>query len=162
MGTRYKGPAAVRIALDGFIKLSRAMESLTAWLAGESPFSPGLTAGRFGTLEALLHCGPMSQQEICGKLLKSKGNTTLVVDNLEREGLVKRGGVGADRRKRMVSLTPKGRELITGYFPDHARAITKAMSVLAREEQLELGRLCRKLGLSLSGRGTEIDSRRIS
>lgn len=135
------------MALDAYVKLSRSLETLAARVASDCPFPDGLTAGQFGALEALLHCGPMSQQEICGKILRSKGNTTFVVDRLERSGLVRRTGEAGDRRKNIVNLTMKGRELISGYFPSHAAAITMAMSALDRNEQQTLARLCRKLGL---------------
>ncbi len=42
----------------------------------------GLTAWRFGVLEALLHLGPLHQQELAIRRLVSKGNITLVVRNL--------------------------------------------------------------------------------
>jgi len=36
--------------------------------------------------------------------------------------------------------------LIGGVFPNHAARITAAMGALSAEEQVELGRLCRKVG----------------
>jgi MarR family 2-MHQ and catechol resistance regulon transcriptional repressor len=150
MATSHGGPEKERIALDSFVKLSRGLDTLASWIARENPFPRRLSTGKFGVLEALLHCGPMCQKEIGRKVLRSKGNTTTVVDHLEREGLVTRGGVKSDRRKRLVSLTPEGRRLISEYFPSHARAVTRAMGTLSRDEQLALGRLCRKLGLALA------------
>ena len=46
----------------------------------------------------LLHLGPMHQRELGRKLLKSSGNITLVVDNLEKRGLVRREREREDRR----------------------------------------------------------------
>ena len=37
--------------------------------------------------------------------------------------------------------------MIREFFPCHAAAITREISVLSPAEQEELGRLCRKLGL---------------
>ena len=42
-----------------------------------------MTVSQFGVLEALHHLGPLRQGEISAKLLRSGGNITLVVDNLE-------------------------------------------------------------------------------
>jgi MarR family 2-MHQ and catechol resistance regulon transcriptional repressor len=106
----------------------------------------GLTPSQFGVLEALHHLGPLSQSEICGKLLKSGGNITLVIDNLEARNLVRRGRSPSDRRVVTVSLTDAGRELIERIFPEHVRAIVEEMGVLTADEQETLGRLCRKLG----------------
>jgi MarR family 2-MHQ and catechol resistance regulon transcriptional repressor len=102
---------------------------------------------QFGTLEALLHLGPLCQCDLSKKLLKSSGNVTMVVDNLEKRGLVERQREGEDRRFVTVHLTEEGRRLISEIFPDHVTAIVDEMSILTGPEQEELGRLCRKLGL---------------
>lgn len=130
------------------VKLTRATNSLMARLARRSTQGE-LTESQFGTLEALYHLGPMSQTEICGKLLKSSGNTTLVVDNLEKHGLVQRQRDEHDRRVVMVQLTEAGFNLISGLFPRHAEAVAEEMSVLTPDEQRQLGELCRKLGKGL-------------
>lgn len=67
--------------------------------------------------------GTMSQTEISSKLLKSGGNTTLVVDNLEKHGLVQRHRDGEDRRVVMVELTTAGYELIESIFPSRQRQL---------------------------------------
>src|SRR2546422_11182657 len=54
MPTRYPGTPAETVALDAYIKLMRAGESLTA-RAGGVMAADGLTIGQFGVLEALLH-----------------------------------------------------------------------------------------------------------
>ncbi len=150
MGTRYRGPEEQRLALDTYIKLSRCVLSVSARLAAKHPFPDSLTPSQFGILEALLHCGPLNQQELGEKILKSKGNISTVVENLVRAGLVARDRDRDDRRFVRVDLSPRGRKLIATLFPGHARAITEEMSVLNREEQEGLGRLCKKLGMKLT------------
>lgn len=76
---------------------------------------------------------------------------TMVVDNLERRGLVERVRGEKDRRFTTVHLTPAGRRLITRTFPPHARAITEVFSVLTKEEQIHLAHLCRRLGVAALG-----------
>jgi MarR family 2-MHQ and catechol resistance regulon transcriptional repressor len=145
MPTHYDGtPQEVR-ALNAFIKLTRATESLAARLYRRGTLG-GLTTRQFGVLESLYHLGPLRQGEISAKLLKSGGNVTLVVDNLLKRGLVHRERDMDDRRVVVVSLTEMGRELIARIFPDHVAAIVKEMSILTSEEQKALGRLCRILG----------------
>jgi MarR family 2-MHQ and catechol resistance regulon transcriptional repressor len=80
------------------------------------------------------------------KLLRSGGNITLVIDNLEKHGLVRRERQTEDRRTIVIHLTPKGMRLIKRVFPGHARMILKEMSQLKPKEQEDLRRLCRKLG----------------
>lgn len=133
------------LALDTFIKLTRANNSVLARIAHHGTH-PDLSVSQFGTLETLYHLGTMSQTEICGKLLKSGGNTTLVVDNLEKHGLVRRHRDEHDRRVVVVELTPEGYDLIATLFPRHAAAVAAEMSVLTPEEQQQLGALCKKLG----------------
>lgn len=147
MPTHYRGADADVRALDTFIKLVRAAESVTARIARRIA-GYGLTEGQFGVLEMLLHLGPLSQRDIGRKQLRSGGNVTMVVDNLERRGLVRRERAAHDRRLTIVHLTDAGRALIEGIFPGHVREIARALAALTPEEQAELGRLCRKLGLA--------------
>ena len=145
MGTRYLGTKDEVRALDTYIKLARAAESVSSrihrYLADTD-----LTVSQFGVLEALLHLGPLYQRELAEKLLRSGGNMTLVIDNLEKRELVKREREADDRRCIKVCLTEKGKQLINQIFPSHVAAIVKEMSILTPEEQEELGRLCRRLG----------------
>ena len=145
MGTRHKGSAEEVLALDTFIKLSRASESFDAKLARAATLED-LTITQFAVLEALYHLGSLSQSELGAKLLKSGGNITLVIDNLQRHGYVERRRCDSDRRITYVNLTEEGRDKISRVFPNQVRQITRLMSVLGEEEQRELGRLLRKLG----------------
>jgi len=145
--THDRGHDAERRALDAYIKLMRASDSVAAQLK-RSLSRDGLTPSQLGVLEALLHKGPLCQTDLSAKILKSTGNLTTVVDNLERRGLVRRDRNAQDRRFVTVSLTPEGRALIDGYFPTHAAAITRTMAALTPAEQDALAALCRKLGLA--------------
>jgi MarR family 2-MHQ and catechol resistance regulon transcriptional repressor len=89
----------------------------------------------------------MPQTQLCAKILRSGSNITTVVDNLERDGLVRRERQESDRRVQVVHLTDAGRKLIIRAFPSHVRRIADTFGVLSRDEQQELARLCRKLGL---------------
>ena len=149
MGTHYRGTPRETRALDTFIKLMRATDSITADLSRELA-SEGLTMGQLGVLEALLHLGPMSQCDLGAKLLRSGSNVTTVVDNLEKRGLVRRLRRQDDRRVVDVSLTPEGRRLIQNIFPEHARRIADLLGALSQEDQRTLGALCRTLGRSVT------------
>jgi MarR family 2-MHQ and catechol resistance regulon transcriptional repressor len=133
-------------ALKTYVKLMRATESMTA-RAHRQLSNFGLTVSQFGVLEALHHLGPMSQSEIGQKILRSSGNMTMVIDNLEKRKLVRRERNQADRRFLIVHLTSEGKELISSIFPSHAAEITREFDVLTPAEQQTLGRLCKKLGL---------------
>jgi MarR family 2-MHQ and catechol resistance regulon transcriptional repressor len=145
MPTHYEGTTQEILALDTLIKLSRAADSVGSRLANGGTMGD-LTPSQFGVLESLYHLGPLRQGEISAKLLKSGGNITRVVDNLEKRGLVKRERSECDRRVITVSLAPAGEQLIEHIFPGHVAAIVGEMRILTQQEQETLGRLCRILG----------------
>ena len=136
---------AETLALAAFVNLSRAADSVHA-RTGAVIAEEGLTEGRFGVLEALHHLGPLCAKELAGKLLRTKGNLTMVLGNLERDGLVRRETSAEDARRKVVALTPKGKRLIAGAFPRHARLVARELSILTKSEQETLRRLCRMLG----------------
>jgi MarR family 2-MHQ and catechol resistance regulon transcriptional repressor len=144
--THDKGSRDEVRALSAFVKLIRASESVSARIHTHLA-EVSLTVSQFGVLEALYHLGPLSQSEIAKKVLKSTGNITMVIDNLEKRGLVKREQQKEDRRYYAVRLTTKGRKLISDIFPRHAAKIMEEMGTLSSAEQEALGTLCRKLGL---------------
>lgn len=113
--------------------------------------SVGLTTSQFAVLDALFHLGPLCQKALGEKILKTSGNMTMVIDNLEKGGLVFRERQIDDRRFVLVHLSDGGRSLMDDLFPRHAAAITQELSILTPAEQDELGRLCKKLGLQNGG-----------
>jgi MarR family transcriptional regulator, 2-MHQ and catechol-resistance regulon repressor len=146
MGTRYVGTKEEKRALNAYIKLMRAGQSLSGRV--EAHFSElGLTVSQFGVLEALFHLGPLNQKSLAAKILKSTGNITMVIDNLEKRGLVKRTRDEQDRRHYSVGITRKGAGLITSFLPKHVARIVEEMSILSGAEQDTLGKLCKKVGL---------------
>lgn len=152
METRYEADAAQLAALDAYIKLQRASETVSGHIHGQIA-SYGLTTSQFAALEALYHLGPMCLKDLGQKILKSGGNMTLVVDNLEKMGLVERRRSEQDRRQVEVHLTEAGLQRVGEVFPRHVEAICRIMGVLTPEEQAQLAALTRKLGLGLNDEG---------
>ncbi|MCB9787952.1 MAG: MarR family transcriptional regulator [Deltaproteobacteria bacterium] len=148
MPSHAEAPEATRRALDAYIKLMRAANTVNRAIKG-GVAEAGLTTTQLGVLEALYHLGPMCQRALGEKLLVSGGNVTTVVDNLERDGMVRRERSEVDRRYVTVHLTDAGRERIGTFFPHHAEQIRQAMAALSPDEQDALQRLCKKLGTSL-------------
>jgi len=146
MTVRFQGNQKEMRALNTYVKLMRAAESMTV-RAHQHLSSAGLTISQFGVLEALYHLGPLSQKDIGQKILRSSGNITMVIDNLEKRSLVRRERDRQDRRSFIVHLTDAGNQLIRKIFPPHAAVISNELSVLTAAEQKMLGVLCKKLGL---------------
>ncbi len=145
MPTHYQGTPEEELALDTYIKLTRATDTINARLSIASSMQ-GLTISQFGVLEALYHLGPQAQNILGEKILKSNSNMTTVIDNLEKMQLVHRERAKDDRRKIIVHLTNDGLNLIKDIFPKHVRAIEQQFSVLSAEEKQLLCDLLRKLG----------------
>lgn len=133
-------------ALNTYTKLMRAAESVTSRVHRVLA-TPKLTISQFGVLEALYHKGPLCQRDIGLKILKSTGNITLVIDNLEKQKLVRRERDNEDRRYLTIHLTAAGTALIAKVFADVEAEIVTEMSSLDENEQELLGQLCKKLGM---------------
>jgi MarR family 2-MHQ and catechol resistance regulon transcriptional repressor len=142
---RFKGTLAQERALSAYVKLERAAGAAFAY-ARVGLEEEGLTLSQFAVLEALYHLGPLFLGDLARRILTSSGNLTLVVDNLQKRGLVKRKQQGKDKRFILAAITPAGTKLIARIFPEHARRITEIMARLKPDEQQRLGDLCRKLG----------------
>lgn len=146
MGTHFSGSNSEINTLNAFIKIMRATDSLSNRL-NRHLAEANLTESQFGTLEALHHLGPLNQRSIGEKILKSGGNITMVVDNLEKQGYVKRKKDPNDRRAVLIHLTPSGKKFIEEFFPKHLGKIKEEFSVFTEKEKKELARLCKKLGV---------------
>jgi MarR family 2-MHQ and catechol resistance regulon transcriptional repressor len=145
MSRHFHGTPREERALSAYVKLLRASETLHAE-ATRSLAAEELSPSQFAVLEALYHVGPLCLTELAHKILKTSGNLTMVVGNLEKRGLVARRRSAEDRRFVAVAITDKGRKLMARIFPAHLRRIVELMGRLRPAQQEELGRLCRKLG----------------
>lgn len=78
---------------------------------------------------------------------------TVVIDNLEKLGLVERVRSKDDRRATLIQLTAKGRVKFDEIFVQHARCVEELVwSALDRSEIDQLAGLLRKLGTALKDR----------
>ena len=145
MPTHFTGSRAEMRTLNTFIKLTRCTNSVLARLAERGTVGD-LTYSQFAVLEALYHLGHMTQGEISLKVLKSGSNMTTVIDNLERDGLVRRERDEKDRRVIHVHLTEAGTSKVEALLPGHVAALVEEFGILSANEQQSLGDLCRKLG----------------
>jgi len=146
MGTHFQGSKSDVNTLNAFIKLMRSVESMNNRL-NRHLSEADLTLSQFGVLEVLHHLGPLNQRAIGDKLLKSGGNITMVIDNLEKSGHVERQKDPNDRRAVLIHLTKTGETFIEDFFPKHLERIKGEFSVLTEGEKKELGRLCKKIGV---------------
>lgn len=137
--------AETATALKLWVVLARAYQAM-AERARRDLENHGLYGSEFAVLEALFHKGPLTLGEVGRKVLLTSGSITHVVDKLEARELVARRRCTEDQRVTYAELTEAGRGLVAGIFPAHARAIRRATSGLAIEEQRATIELLKRLG----------------
>lgn len=143
---RRVGPASPS---DAYVALVRAAAAVSARVNRRLALH-GLTASRFQALCHLFSIGPLCPHDIAGRLCQTRGNVTMVLDDLEGRGLVERRREGVNRRYRVVHLTPRGRRLVSSLKPRHAKAVAEALGPLSPMELRTLDNLCKLLTANCS------------
>lgn len=100
--------------------------------------SYGLTFPQFMVLEALLNKGSLTVGEIKEKILSSNGTIPVIINNLVKQGMVRRTKDPDDQRRSLVELTDKGRELIERVYPENEKIFTDRFGIWTKEEKKEL------------------------
>jgi MarR family 2-MHQ and catechol resistance regulon transcriptional repressor len=132
------------VSVTAYVKLIRTGESLHAEVS-RGLMIDGLTASQFSTLKVLRLRGALAQRDIAKYLLKTGGNVTVVVDNLEKQGLVTRIRDTEDRRIVFVKLTTAGEEMFDRLYQPHLARICEVMGNLNDSELSQLQSLLEKL-----------------
>ena len=119
----------------------------------------GLCDSDFRILEALLNKGPLPVNTIGPKVNLTPGSISVAVDRLFDKGLVSRVESPKDRRVRVVSLTPKGKELITPVFRKHSTEIRKVFADASPKELRNFEATLKKIGKRAETLGTGVKPR---
>ena len=136
MPTKHKGTPEEILALDVYIKLQRASETVMSRTTTHLQ-NYDLTVSQFAVLEALFHLGVLSQRDLAKKLLQTTGNISTVLKKLEKQGLIARQRNPQDNRYMQVSITDSGEKVLNQCFSPHVGGIVEEMSILTPEEQKE-------------------------
>lgn len=131
-------------ALKAFIGIRRVSDKLLK-SARKDAKRYQLNINEFAVLELLYHKGPSTTTDITKKILLANSSTTYIVDQLCLKGMVCRENLSEDKRVSMVSLTPKGLELIRQAFPCHAEMIENLFNGLTDSEIQYLRDLLKKI-----------------
>ncbi|MCX6052968.1 MAG: MarR family transcriptional regulator [Campylobacterales bacterium] len=131
-------------AMTTWIQLFRSFNKIRA---KESAYiqSFDLTMNQFQVLEVLYHRGDLSIGAITKLTMGTPGNITVVVRNLKRDGFISVIPHAKDKRTSILSITPKGKDVIEKLFPDHAKNLESYFEVLSDDEMDTLFNLLRKL-----------------
>lgn len=121
-------------------------------LGEQSLEEAGLSYAQYRVLMHLFFAEKMGDQtelnpsEISYRQGVSRNNMSSLIRNLEGEGLVERRLDAQDRRRFNISLTEKGRALVSEYARQHLVTINSCFTSLTPEEQESLSQLLHKVG----------------
>ena len=95
-----------------------------------------LTDAQFNILNLIgLADGPLDQLALTERLLVGKSSVSIVLNRMVKAGLIQREEHARDRRRVVLNLTRKGRELWRKIAPRYERAVHEAFSALPRKRR---------------------------
>ena len=107
--------------------------------------SNDLTFNQFKVLEVLYHRGNLNVSSITKLTMSTPGNITVVIKNLKRDGWITSIKDPKDNRASILTISPKGIEIIEKVFPNHAKNLKEYLNVLDDEELNTLYNLLNKV-----------------
>lgn len=120
-----------------FIGMSRVINQINK-ATNKVYIKYGLTSGQFAVLEALYHKGDLSVGEVQEKILSTSGTIPIIVKNLEKEGFIYKTNDDKDKRRFILHITTKGRELMDIVYPENEEIIISMMNIWDEEEKEEI------------------------
>lgn len=123
-------------------------EKFSSWEQGVVK-ETGLTLPQMHTLEILGSFGNLRMKELAQKMGITTGALTVLVDRLERQGLVTRKPHETDRRSIRVELTPEGDRHFQEHHALHTQLTHELVSSLAASEADALLVILQKLNSHL-------------
>lgn len=139
--------------LPGF--LIRRAHQISAAILNEEFGDLGITPSQFAVL-AVIEATPESDQISVANIAKLDRSTmTLVMTKLERSGLVVRESDKVDRRRKTLSITHRGRELLITAKANGRRARRRQLDAFTAADAVEFMRLLRQFVETLEGGRTE-------
>ena len=104
-----------------------------------------LSLMEYRTLARLEEAGPSPMVRIADELLMTRAGTTLLTDKLENRGLVSRVRKSGDRRVIFITITAKGKRLLSRAKKSHNELGTKKLNNLTEDEIRALLEIVEKL-----------------
>ena len=105
----------------------------------------GLNTNQFSVLHEIVFQGPISQKELCARLLFEKSNLSKIVNTLQMKGLITVIVAPQDRRMTMLSETAKGAQLSDECLQRISRSSVDLLADLSAEEIHNTLKIIKKL-----------------
>ncbi|WP_165173488.1 MarR family winged helix-turn-helix transcriptional regulator [Adlercreutzia sp. ZJ242] len=111
----------------------------------ENRLTEGLTITEIHTIEAVGYRDENPMNVVAARLDVTLATLTIAVNRLVEKGFVARVRDEADRRRVLVSLTKRGRQVYRAHHLFHQRLIEEALADLSEEEEAVLCDALRKV-----------------
>lgn len=135
-------PSAIDLsALPGF-HIRRLQQIAVAAFLQEADGS-GITPVQFAVLQGVANQPAVDQRGLARQIALDTSTVAGVVDRLEARGLIARHVSPADRRVRLLALTPAGHAALAGVVPAMQRAQARILAPLSADDQQVFMRLLR-------------------
>jgi DNA-binding MarR family transcriptional regulator len=109
-----------------------------------------LSEVRYSVLAALKAArAGLSQSELADRLMQSESNISTLVDRMQQEGLVDRSRSEADRRKRVLLLSPSGQCLLERVESGRRSWALRVLRGVPADRRTTLAILVQQLGMAL-------------
>jgi Transcriptional regulators len=108
----------------------------------------GINRGEFDVLATLRRSGEpfqLSPTDLCASLMLTSGGMTGRLDRLERNGLITRSADPTDRRRLVITLTERGRDLVDQAVVAGLEAQHEVLDRLPAPARAQLADLLREL-----------------
>lgn len=105
-----------------------------------------ITIAQFNVLAILAKAKKdLTQIEISKKILVSQGNITRLLERMLKTAFIIRKEDSSDRRKKLISISPKGRQLYNLIVPSYNLLISDIVGSLSKKEKLETTSIIKNL-----------------
>lgn len=108
-----------------------------------------LNTNQFIVINEIILKGPLSQKELCSRLLFEKSNVSKIVKTLQDKELISVAVAPVDRRSTILVETAKGIEIWKDCLQSFNKSCTGLMSFLSDREIIDTLELLKKMGPSL-------------
>jgi DNA-binding MarR family transcriptional regulator len=105
----------------------------------------GVAPGQFAPLVMLFEQDGLTQAELCRRINVEQPTMANTLERMERDGLIKRKADTEDKRRALVHLTPRAREM-RELVMENARAVAgRAVARLSAADQDDMFRLLARM-----------------
>jgi DNA-binding MarR family transcriptional regulator len=123
----------------------RRLRQIAAALFAAEAAAFDITGQQWTTLQALGEFPRLEQNELCDILTLDRATMATLLVRLEEKGLVRRATSAADRRRKHVALTARGRRTLAAMAPVLDRIQQRILAPLAPADRSAFGRMLKTL-----------------